>query len=182
MSTTLTIIICVLIADFFTGVFHWLEDSYCLESIPFIGKLVCEPNIKHHEFPSLITKMGGIITHNYQSMLLALFFVLVCYLLGFYTWPILLIAILAGFGNQVHTWNHEPKSSYFVSWLKDSGLIQQQKQHSKHHLPPYDKYYCVLLNFNNAWMERINFWRKLEFVISLFGIKIKRGSEKRNGY
>mgnify|MGYP000438026475 CR=1 FL=1 len=150
MSITLTIIICIIIADFITGFFHWLEDTYCLESIPFIGKLICKPNIDHHRFPALITKTGNIFIHNYQSLSLAFIAIFGFYIFGFLSWPIILTCILAGFGNQVHTWNHEIKSSYLVEWLKDSGLIQSQKQHNKHHLPPYDKYYCVLINLNNS--------------------------------
>lgn len=177
----LTIIICILIADFITGFVHWLEDSYCEYTTPIITN-ICRANIDHHQFPALITKMGGLITHNYQSMTLALISILCFWCFGILSWPVIFTSILAGFGNQVHTWNHESKSSYFVEWLKDSGLIQSQKQHNKHHLPPYDKAYCVLLNFNNAWLDRLNFWRKLEYILSLLGFKVKRGSPERNGY
>jgi hypothetical protein len=161
---------------------HFLEDVYCLESFPLIGKTVCKPNIDHHQFPALITKMKNIVINNYQALSIGLVVCIIAYFFGYFSWQILLTAILAGFGNQVHIWNHEPKSSKFVEFLKDAGIIQSQKQHSKHHIPPYDKYYCVLINFNNAWLDRINFWRKLEWLLDKFGLKVKRGLPERNGY
>lgn len=182
MSITLQIIICILIADFLTGFFHWLEDTYCLETTPLIGKGVCKPNIDHHQFPTLIAKMPNLIKNNYQAMSIALAVCIIFYFFGFFCWQLILVAILAGFGGQVHLWNHQVKSSYFVEFLKDAGLIQSQKQHSKHHIPPYDKYYCALINFNNAWLDRINFWKKLEWLFDKFGLKVKRGSKERKGY
>ena len=65
---TLQIIISILIADFLSGLVHWMEDTYCLESLPLIGKLVCKPNIDHHQFPALMTKMPSLIKNNYQSL------------------------------------------------------------------------------------------------------------------
>lgn len=182
MSITLWIIICVLIADFLTGIFHWAEDCYCLESLPLIGKPVCKPNIDHHQFPALMTKMPNLIKNNYQSLLIAFTVCVIFYFFGYFCWQLVLIGFLAGFGNQVHLWNHQAKSTYFPEFLKDSGLIQSQKQHNKHHIPPYDKCYCVLISFNNAWLDRINFWRKLEWLLDKFGLKIKRGLPERNGY
>lgn len=182
MEITLQIIICVLIADFLTGLIHWAEDQYCVESLPLIGAKICKPNIDHHRYPALMTKMAGLFITNYQSMLIALVVCLIFYFFGYFCWQLILVAILSGLGNQVHLWNHQGKSSYFVEFLKDSGLIQSQRQHSKHHIPPYDKAYCVLISFNNAWLDRVNFWRKLEWLLDKFGLKVKRGSPERDGY
>lgn len=182
MSITLQIIVCILIADFITGLIHWAEDQYCVESLPLIGKSICLPNIDHHRYPALMTKMSGWFTTNYQSMLIAITVVIIFYFFGYFCWQLILVGVLAGFGNQVHLWNHQIKVNYFIQWIKDSGLIQSQKMHSQHHIPPYDKCYCVLINFNNAWLDRINFWRKLEWILDKFGLKVKRGLPERNGY
>lgn len=175
MSTTLIIIICILVADFITGLVHWMEDVYCMENYPIIGELVCLPNLLHHKDPNLMVRMSGIITTNWQSMSAAMFVCLLFWLFGMFHWSILLTLVLTGFGNQVHLWNHQAKSNYWVTWLKDSGLIQSQKQHSIHHIPPHKKCYCILINFNNSWMDRVGFWKGLEiFIEELFGIKPKR--------
>lgn len=175
MSITLTIIICILVADFITGLIHWLEDTYCMEDYPVIGELVCKPNLDHHKDPNLMVRMSGLITTNWQSMSLSMFVCLSFWFFGMFHWSILLTLVLTGFGNQVHLWNHQSKNNYWVQWLKDSGLIQTQKMHSLHHIPPYKKCYCVLINFNNAILDRINFWRFLEKIIEkVSGIKPKR--------
>lgn len=175
MSITLTIVICILIADFLTGLFHWVQEVYCDEEYPIIGNAICKHNLDHHKDPTLMVSMSGIITTNWQSMSLAMFVCLLFWIFGMFHWSVLLTLILTGFGNQVHLWNHQAKSGYLVQFLKDSGLIQSQKQHSQHHIPPYKRCYCVLINFNNAVLDRIYFWRGLEKVIEkVLGIKTKR--------
>jgi len=101
------------------------------------------------------------------------------------TWPIALTMALAGFGNEVHTWNHrsDAENHAIARFLQDAGLVQSKLQHGKHHRKPYDKYYCTLTNINNAILERIHFWRTLEWLILVvFRIPVKRGDPERNGY
>lgn len=182
MAILAQILASILVADLLTGFIHWVEDTYGDPSYPVLGPHVFKHNIDHHKHPTLMTKMAGLIKTNWQSMSIAGFVCLSLFFFGLFHWTVLLTLILAGLGNQVHLWNHQAKSHPFVEFLKDSGLIQSQKQHNRHHIPPYDKYYCVLINFNNAWLDRINFWRKLEWLLSKAGLKVKRGSPERNGY
>ena len=42
------VIACVLVADFLSGLFHWLEDAYGREHWPITGTLITPPNILHH--------------------------------------------------------------------------------------------------------------------------------------
>lgn len=178
----LQIIVCILIADFITGFVHWLEDTYCTKGFPVIGGAVCIPNIDHHKYPKLMVEGANLIKTNYQSFSIAAIVLFIAFILGLFSWQLLLVAVLASFGNQVHLWNHEAKSSYWVQFLKDASLIQSQKQHSIHHIPPYDKNYCVLIDFNNAWMTRVDFWKKLENFLLKFGLKPKRLTEERDGF
>ena len=53
LKTLGTIVVCWWAADFLTGFFHWLEDTYCLEGMPLIGSFICEPNIEHHIGPEV---------------------------------------------------------------------------------------------------------------------------------
>ena len=138
-----------------------MRPSYCLDSYPIIGELVCKPNLDHHKDPTLMVKMSGLITTNWQSMTAAMSFCLFLWFIGWFHWSVFLILLLTGFGNQIHLWNHMAKTNYWVTWLKDSGLIQTQKMHSQHHIPPYKRCYCVLINFNNSWMDRVEFWELL---------------------
>jgi plasmanylethanolamine desaturase len=180
-----TFLICLIIADFLTGFFHWLEDTYGVPNMPFVGKAIIEPNIDHHRNPSLIGSMGSFLNRNYQTVLIAMGVCGLLYVVGLFRWEVLLTLAISSFGNEVHSWNHRPhnKNNVVVRFLSDSGLIQSRLQHNRHHKAPYDKNFCVLTNFTNSVLEIINFWKGLEWtILKVFKIPVKRMSEARDGY
>ncbi len=182
MSILGKILSCVLIADFLTGFVHWLEDTYGVPNMPLIGKSVIEPNIEHHQNPSLIGKMGTIFSRNTQPVLIGLALLAGTLVFGLFSWWIVLILALAALGNEVHTWNHRRNNNAVIVFLQRSGLVQSRHQHNLHHKPPYDKYYCTLTSFTNEVLETINFWRRLEWLLSCIGIHPKRMGVERGGY
>lgn len=178
------ILFCIIIADFLTGLFHWVEDTYGVPSWgPFLNKQVVLPNIEHHRNPSAIGRMSSFVSRNYVSLTLFLvaFFVASYFGAGPYFF---LTGLLASLGNEVHTWNHRKAldNPMIVRFIQDTGLVQTRQQHNLHHKPPYSSYYCTLTNFTNAVLERVRFWRGLEFLLDKIGIKVKRGSSERDGY
>lgn len=176
-----TIILCVLIADFITGLVHWWEDTYGLPTWPVLGPAVIKDNIDHHLHPSEIGSMGGIVYRNYQTWLLASVLVLVLHLLDVAYWPFVLTACVASFGNEIHTWTHRKSPSKLVRLLQDCDLIHTPQQHAKHHKPPYDTYFCTITNVVNPLLEVIDFWRRVEWLIAnLFGVEPKRMTAARN--
>lgn len=179
--TLAIIILCVLAADFITGLVHWWEDSYADPSWPWPwGLLVAQPNIGHHRYPARFT-MSDVWQRNYLTAVPAAIVASICIWYGL--WPFALTLALAGVGNEVHAWSHQGRPSRFVQMLQDAGIVQTPKQHSKHHRPPYDKYYCTLTNVVNAVLEPLRFWRGLEWAVSsVTGIQPKRGSPEREGY
>ena len=64
IKTIGAIFVCWWAADFLTGFFHWLEDTYCLEQMPLIGGFICEPNIDHHIDPQLMVRVGTFFSRN----------------------------------------------------------------------------------------------------------------------
>lgn len=176
------IVICYLIADFITGFFHWIEDTYGVPSWPFIGKSVIVDNINHHKNPSMAGYMGGILSRSWVTFLLAIIVILISCLIGLFHWTLLLVAFFALLGNEVHNWNHDLIRHPIIDLLRDSSIIQSKKHHAIHHVPPYNKNFCTLSNFLNPTLEYIKFWEKLESILSKIGIKSKRMSEDRDGY
>ena len=171
--------VCLWAADFVTGLAHWLEDTYCLENYPLIGSFICEPNIEHHIDPQLMVREGTFFSRNLLQWTLCGGVYALLWLVGLggiFTFTILL---MASFGNEIHRWNHMSKTSGFVTFMKDTGLIQIQKQHSLHHKQPHNQYYCVMTSLLNAVLERVNFWRKLEWVVqATTGIAPKRENRR----
>lgn len=177
-----TVFVCLWAADFLTGLAHWLEDTYCLEHYPLIGKFICEPNIDHHIDPQLMVRVGTFFSRNILQWSLCAGVFGVCWLAGFGNIHTFLTLLFTSFGNEVHRWNHMARTGPWVAFLKDSGLIQSHRQHSMHHRPPHDKYYCVLTSQLNAVFERINFWRRLEWVVAkVTGIRPKRENRRDSG-
>lgn len=184
MSTICWIFVCIIIADFATGFFHWFEDTWVTPSTPLIGKSIGVPNVEHHRNPGLLAKMGTVISRNTVPVTIALIGLGVFWLFGLYCWQIVLILCLSALGNEVHEWNHSMKpKNWLVSFICDAGLVQTKHQHMLHHKKPYNKYYCTLTNFTNAVLERISFWRGLEwFCVTVLQMKMKRLSPERDGY
>lgn len=174
------IIICILVADFLSGTFHWFEDTYGLPGNSWLAKNIWEPNILHHKFP-LLMEMTTFIGRNYIQWVVAAIVVILMYSVGWGSWQLILVAVLASFSNEVHKWNHAKVNCRLVVLLQDMCLIQTKLHHSKHHLKPYNKNYCILTNWVNPPLEMVDFWRHLEWALSPI-LRVKRGNPLRDGY
>lgn len=177
------LLLCLLIADFLTGLLHWIEDTYGLPSWPLLGQHVIEPNIRHHEQPGLIGTMSTIVSRNYQTMIPALLATVVFVLcFGRIGYDLALIGLLAGLGNEVHTWCHRSQNPGWIVFLQNCGLVQSPRQHAKHHRKPFTSHYCTLTNFTNEVLEATRFWRGLEWLVEqTLGVSPKRMSAARRG-
>ena len=170
-----TIFLCWWAADFLTGFFHWLEDTYCLENLPLIGGFICEPNIEHHLDPQLMVRVGTFFSRNVFQWVLCGGLFAALWMVGMGNIYSFLTLLFASFGNEVHRWNHMSRSGPVISFIKETGLIQSQRQHSLHHKPPHTGYYCVLSSQLNPILERVGFWRRLEDCVEFVsGISPKR--------
>lgn len=161
-----TFFACLWMADFLTGFAHWLEDTYCLENMPLIGGFICEPNIDHHIDPQLMVRVGTFFSRNILQWSLCAAAFAIMWFIGWGNIYSFLTLLLASFGNEIHRWNHMHKTGPLVTFLKETGVIQMQRQHSLHHKPPHNRYYCVMTSQLNPILERIEFWRRLEWVIA----------------
>ena len=174
------IVTAVIVADFIAGFFHWLEDTYCSDGLPFVGELICDPNIDHHVRPAGM-KEGSIVSRNWIQWLLCAAVLFITYLIfGWVSWWWFTVMFVVSWTNEVHAWQHGAINNEFTKFVFDTGIIQSKLNHSKHHKPPYMSGYCILLDINNAWMDRVGFWRGLETVIGWFGLKPRR--ELRRDY
>lgn len=175
------ILFCLLIADFITGLVHWIEDTYGVKTWPWpLLTAVVLPNIDHHKNPTFIATMSTLISRNWQTVVPLVGVSLI--FLYFGIWQVALILTLSSFGNEVHAWNHRRKNSFPIDFLQDAAIIQTPQQHARHHKPPYDRYYCTLTNITNAVLERIHFWKGLEYILRVgLNIHPKRMTKERDG-
>jgi hypothetical protein len=82
--------------------------------------------------------------------------------------------------NQIHQWAHMPQPPRWVRRLQRYRLVLSNEEHALHHTLPYDGHYCITTGFCNRWLERIRFFRSLEWIITWFtGIPPRREEQRQ---
>lgn len=164
MAAIAHIVACWLIADFVSGIGHWLEDRYFDESLPILGKYVAAPNQMHHSQPNEFLA-GGYWFRNWTTIVPAG----LAFLLTLWT-PWCLVFLFVSQANEIHAWAHQ-RCNWFVRMLQETGFFQSPRQHGQHHKAPFDCRYCVMTDFLNPVLDAFMFWSLLEKVVSMFGIR-----------
>lgn len=172
-----------LIADFLSGVFHWAEDTYGEPGVlgGIFDQSIILPNIDHHKQPFKMVQ-GTYWETNRVSIQVAAAIILLLVLVGVTDWKILLMVALGSHLNQVHKWAHDPQAPIVVQKLQTLGILQSVKHHAEHHQKPYDSRYCILSNILNPILDKVHFWRHLEWLLDKAGLKVVRNSVLRDGY
>lgn len=175
MAVAVDIILVILLVDFVSGLLHWLEDSYGRPEWPLTGWLVTIPNIIHHHRPTYFTKHSWL--RSAQVLIVLGSAILVsAWLLDLLSWQVLLFVAIGMNANEIHKWNHLPRSrrNSFVVLLQELRLLQTPEHHARHHGGTKDSHYCVITNVLNPVLERLGFWRLLEGAITRFFQASKR--------
>jgi hypothetical protein len=162
----LQIAACVLVADFLSGVVHWLEDSYFNAKTPVIGKWLIEPNLLHHRDPRAMVKTSWWDT-NVPLLLIAAAIIGITIALGVFHWWIGLTVAVLSHGAEFHRWAHRSRTENgrFIVWLQQNGVVQSPAHHAGHHRHDKDRHYCTITNYVNPVLDGVRFWRGLEAVI-----------------
>ncbi|KAN0011790.1 hypothetical protein ACTFIU_007359 [Dictyostelium citrinum] len=168
-------VLAMFLADFFSGIVHWAADTWGSLDTPLVGNSFIRSFREHHVVPTqmthhdvietngdncmltvpilAITALGDITMDSTYNMFLMSFLVNLCF------WVSLT--------NQIHKWSHTYKVHPFVGFLQKSGIILSKRDHAIHHRNPFDKYYCITNGWLNPWLASINFWKRLENVVTL---------------
>ncbi len=182
VQISIFILSAVVAADLLTGIVHWLEDTYGNPNTKFlgIGKHIVIPNLVHHIKPRELTN-GNWFSRIWTSMVFLLILLLVLVSLGMANSFIYLTFAIAMWGNEIHCWSHRtPKENgKIITFLQRCYIIQSPKQHAKHHFSPYASNFCAITPYVNPILEVIHFWRILEWILRIVGIKSRRGTEVR---
>lgn len=161
-------------ADFTSGLVHWLFDTWGSLYTPVVGKAFIRPFREHHFDEMAITRHDFIETNGNNS--------LVCL-------PVLGIAALVPVGpdavsgivittflmavcaatfltNQIHAWAHAERVPAVVRVLQRWHLVLPPEHHEIHHRRPHMTHYCITTGWLNAGLTAIGFFRILERAIS----------------
>lgn len=171
MNILIQIIVAFILADIITGAFHWFEDTYLSYCINFpILSSIAKENEMHHYFPR------NMLAYSYfenieLSLILSLTFIILIYFINrplLYKYNVFFITffIFASTANLFHRFCHmrDCEKSNFLINIQKTGLLCSHEHHSKHHRTNGTKY-CVITEYSNYFLDGINFWRRLEYII-----------------
>ena len=160
------VLVCVLIADFLSGLFHWAEDSYGREDWPVIGRSVIAPNNLHHERPRAFLANSWYRSADVQ-ILMALWSSFLLLVVGLLTWRVVLVLALVVNANELHKWAHRTKTENgrLITCLQERGLLQSRAHHGRHHGGKRNTNYCTITPWLNPLLDR-GAWRGVESLIA----------------
>jgi len=160
--------LCICCADLVSGAVHWWEDTYGKRSWPILGRLVIEPNLEHHARPRSFLKHGVWKSIDIQVVLGGAL-ILVAWSIGWLSYEFSLIVVLMIAANVTHRWAHssESENGGFITLLQKLHVVQTRAYHSKHHTRNADRHYCALTPWLDPILDAINFWRRLEYLVTM---------------
>jgi ubiquitin-conjugating enzyme E2 variant len=181
------ILLAYLLADFVSGVFHWMGDTWGSTDMPILGQAFIKPFREHHVDQLEITR-HDFLEVNGNNCIISLPFALGAHFIPFHhgeTWSIFAVSFVASFvmwifaTNQFHKWSHMDDAPGVVAWLQRVHLILPPVHHSVHHTAPYSKYYCITVGWLNQPLSAIDFFGRLERVITRLTGAVPRAEEKQ---
>ena len=172
--------------DFLSGFVHWAADTYGTENTPVVGQSLIKPFRLHHLYPrdicvhNLVTTVGNtcILAVPVLGFCVYLLWVTDHGLLAFIILCTTLMAASTVATNLFHKWAHQESTSKGVRLLQRMRLVLDPEHHELHHTRPFDKHYCITNGWLNPLLNRIGFFRKLEAVLRLIGVKATNTTDR----
>jgi hypothetical protein len=159
-------------ADFVSGVVHWLADTWGSPDMRLIGQALIRPFREHHVDQKEITRHDFIETNGnncFISVVPAICGALVP-LTGprnvFIATTIFSVTLWVLFTNQFHKWAHLDAPPRWVEVLQRLNLVLPRDHHAVHHTAPFAKYYCITVGWLNEPLHRLRFFQTLEWIIT----------------
>jgi ubiquitin-conjugating enzyme E2 variant len=181
--TVLALPVAYFFADLFTGIVHWICDSFGTADTPVWGPMLVGPFRRHHQTPREITRIS--LVENLGASCIAGTGVLwfwfpgqlhandLAYLFALHFW--LWLVVFAVVSNLFHRWSHraDHDKPRWMQNLQRWRLILNTQDHLTHHRKPHLVNYCILSGWANPLSNRIP-WRRIEAALATVGIKTQR--------
>lgn len=175
------IILGLIFADLFAGFFHWFEDTYldyCI-NIPILHQ-IAKDNELHHYFPRAIVHYEYyehmIVVTIISAITIGIFFAINYKFVLRHVPFFVSLFIFTSLSNVFHRFSHmrDCELPNIIRFLQKF-IIVSHEHHAIHHAKSPDTKYCVIMPYNNYWLDNLQLWRMLESVIYIaFGVKASR--------
>ena len=160
------------LADFVSGVIHWVADTWGSPDVPIIGQALIRPFREHHVDQKEITRHDFIETNGNNCFISIV--PAVCGALvpldgarnAFIATAVFSVTLWVLFTNQFHKWAHLDDPPRWVDVLQRLNLVLPRDHHAIHHSAPYAKYYCITVGWLNEPLHRLRFFQTVEWIIT----------------
>ena len=160
-------------ADLASGLVHWGADTWGRDDLPIVGQRLLVPFRVHHVNPDDFLRRPFVDTNGDVALITIPVVAALLAIPLASTWG----APLAVFGfafcavgsmtNQIHQWAHMPAPPRLVGLLQSCRVLLRRGEHAEHHAHPYDRHYCITTGWCNRALEVIDFFRRMERVITV---------------
>jgi plasmanylethanolamine desaturase len=175
-------------ADFVSALAHWFGDTYFAPSTPLLGAFV-GPFRLHHDDPEAFRR-HDVFQRNRNNALAALpLLVLACFLAPracAFGHPLCgttsaVAAIALASATQIHAWAHDEDVPRLVGWLQRWSILLRRDGHARHHQGTHDRAYAIVNGWTNGVLDRIEFFRRAEWLAARFGLRPVSLESKEHG-
>lgn len=160
------------VADFMIGIFHWIKDTYFNPHTPILGGIFIWQSRLHHIKPQYITTLDDYDIMISSAKWASLWAIPLFYYVEFSLFTLSLFLTVA-LNDVIHKYSHlsDDDRPEWATFLQNICIFQSPEEHNIHHKYPHTTHYCPISPFVNYFLEKYNFWRKLEYFIETkFGI------------
>lgn len=191
----LMILSAMVLSDFISGVAHWSFDTWGTPETFLFGNFIRSFR-EHHVNQMAMTKHDFIETNADTTLPLIPLLLIQLYFLGcnsknnstfrhnidndnagFHVF-FLTFALFIGMTNELHKWAHLPAPHPFARLLMSCRIVLTRKSHRRHHRGSYDRSYCITTGWLNAPLDRVDFWRKAEAVVTALTGAVPRANDR----
>lgn len=167
------IISAYLMADFLTGIYHWIKDTYFGPFTPFIGKKLIWSSRLHHIRPRYVIEFSDWELFSSSAKWTLLWMGPFFYFTGITIFMVTLL-ITISLNDVIHKYAHmfDIERPIWATIMQKIYIFQSHDEHHLHHISPHEINYCPITPYVNIILEKIDFWKKIEFFIEKYlGIK-----------
>lgn len=192
----LYIVAAMALADLVSGLAHWGLDTWGTPDTPIFGNFIRSFR-EHHVDQTAMCKHDFVET-NADTTLPLLPVLLVQFALlrttnrsgnGYDEYNLhagnvgrhvfaLTFFLFVAMTNEIHKWSHQAKPASMVKGLMGSRVVLSPIAHRKHHKDPFDCSYCITTGWLNPLLDRIDFWRHIETLVTATTGEVARANDQ----
>lgn len=160
------------LADLISGVVHWSADTYGSPTMPIFGGFV-RTFREHHADQIDITRHDFIETNGDVCIFSSpVHFALLLWVENPFALSCVLGLFVGSYTNsQIHKWAHSAERPWLVSAAQRARFVLSPRHHSSHHSGPHLTHYCITTGWMNPLLDRVGFFRKLEWLLLRVGLQ-----------